>query len=523
MKPNRSILDSRESLELELEILSFAGGENTISEDQAMKVQEARVLENWDCTSLGGMERTKGINKVGDGGASYSAALDLLLHHKDASGTELYGIIAGDLVKLSEPDLLQEDAAAFTSGVLSHGVSVLNKAAWITNQVDGLKKKTVGAAITTPASVPTNKCDRIYQQKNRLVAEGAETFPYRIFGSRAGIGNWDAADAWSLSNDAWSIDLPEDTRGCVMNFPGGNDILAFTERESFVISNQPNVGYRSFVKRGNAAPYALTFGDEGVYFVSRYPTLGVFLLQPTGEVTELTEFNRDVFVEKINFSQRIYGTYKDRKFYLSYSETDSGLSYPHVTRVYDARFGRWMNRPVNPDMGDTMGYPALLKYTNNELYMGSSQVDKLYEFGVGSDDEGQDTQATYKTKDFSSRDWAIASGGQFPVDDVRLKLLKAIITYSGTVGTLGLNWSADRGLHSGSKSVNLTASGDLIGSTFIVGTSLVSVAPPDKTVAVGFPNNAIGRRFNFELTNSGQSTRPKIKKIKIVAVAYDEL
>lgn len=94
---NTQVLDRAEHLELSLEILSFAGGENTISEDQAMKTEEARQCDNWEAISLGGMERAKGFNEIADGSSGYTDAPDLLIQHSDTGGSEIYTIIEGDL------------------------------------------------------------------------------------------------------------------------------------------------------------------------------------------------------------------------------------------------------------------------------------------------------------------------------------------------------------------------------------------------------------------------------------------
>lgn len=521
--PNRRVLDTADAQELALEILSFSGGENTISEDQAMKISEARTCENWEAISLGGMQRAKGFNEVADGGVTYSAAPDLLIQHKDSGGTATYGVIATDLVIKSGANIAQENAAAFTAGVLCHGVSA-GGALWITNATDNLKRKTVGAAIASATGQPSEACARIYNHKNRLIAEGAATTANRVYGSRTGSGNWNNANTWSLSNDAWSIDLPSDTRGCVPNFPSGNEILVFTEGETYALSNFPNTSYRpvSTQSRGCGAPYSIALGDEGVYFVSRRPTLGVFLFDGVN-FQELTQFNKDVFVDKINFSGRIFGIYKNRKYYLFYNETNSGVSYPNRLRIFDAQFGRWMNRPVNSSLADNFGYPAILKYSSNELYAASSRKDKIYELETeDNSDEGTETQAVYETKVFSSRDFNVASGGAFPIDDVKMKLLTATITYSGTTGAIGILWSADRGLHSGSKSISLTSSGANLNTEFTVNTSYVVTTPADRTKTITFPNDAVGRRFQFTFTQNGTSTRPKIKKIKINAVAQDE-
>jgi len=520
---NLAVLDTRDLRELALEILSFSGGENVLSADQVMKVNEARRIECWESESLGGMVRSNGFNEVADGGAGYTLQADLLAQHKDSGGSQLYGIYEGDLIYKNGSDFTNDDNNAFTSGVLSHGVSAGN-ALWITNQSDNLKRKTVGVAIGIPASVPPTACARIYNHKNRLVAEGSVSVLNRIYGTRTGVGNWTAADAWSLANDAWSIDVPGDTRGCVPNFPSGNEILVFTEDNCYALSNFPNTAFRpiSTPGRGCGAPYSIALGDEGVYFISRRPTLGVYLFDGSS-FTELTQYNKDVFVEKIDFTKRIFGIYRNHKYYVIYTETGSGVSYPNKMRVFDARFSRWMDRPVNPALSDNFGYPTILKYSSNELYCASSQKDKIYELETtDNSDEGEDTQAVYTTKVFSSRDFALASGGQWPIDDVKIKLIKLTITFFGTTGSLGFLWTADRGKHSGSKTINLTGAGDLLNTTFIVNTSQIGLTPPDKTVTVPFSNDAVGYRFQFQITNSDNSTLPKIKSLKIFGIALDE-
>lgn len=516
----RPELDKYNSLEMTLELLSFSGGENTVSEDQACKSSEARICENWEATSLGGMERAKGFNEVADGSTAYTDASDLLIQHKDSGGTGIYGVLEGDVVIKSSTTIAQEDAATFTSGVLCHGVSA-GEALWITNSTDNLYRKTFGGSISAATGQPASACARIYKHKNRLVAEGSTSVPRRVYGSRTGEGNWNAANTWSLSNDAWSIDIPGDTRGCVPNFPSGNEILVFSENNCYALSNFPNTAFRpiSTPGRGCGAPYSIALGDEGVYFVSRRPTLGVFLFDGV-QFTELTKFNKDVFVEKIDFSNRIFGIYRNRKYYLFYNEVNSGVSYPNRLRVFNADFGRWMNRPVNTDLSDNFGYPAVLEFSNKEIYVSSSQKDKWYELETDDNsDEGNDTEAVYTTKSFSSRDF---SNGQFPIDDVKIKLISMTITYFGTVGAIGINWSSDRGLHSGSKTISLTSSGALLNTEFTVNSSYIVTTPADRTKTVSFSNDAVGRRFQFTFTQNGTSTLGKIKKVKFNAVAVDE-
>ena len=455
---------------------------------------------------------------------AYTGAYDLLAQHDDVGGTETYAVLGGDLLKKSSSRMDLEDSAAFTSGILCHAVSVRDNGLYITNSTDGLKLKTVGNDISVPTDVPPSACARIYKQKNRLLAEGSASYPKRVYGSRVGEGNWDEADAWTLANDAFSIDLPEDTRGVVTDFPSGDYNLVFTDKNAYAIGNFPNVSYRAIgtPARGCSAPYSIAKGDEGVYFASLYPTKGIFLFDGTS-FAELTELNHDVFTDKIDFTKRIFGIYRDRRYHIWYNELGSGASYPNTYRIYDARFKRWMERPVNLSLADNFGYPALLQYASWELYNASSRTNYVYELETtDNSDEGFDTQATYTTKSFSSRDFAVASGGQFPIDDCRMKLLKLTITFFGEIGSVGFYWAADRGLHSGSKTIDLTSAGDMLNTTFIMNTSLMNATPQEKTRTYTFPNSAVGKRFYFQITNNGQGTRPKIKKIKVSAVTFPE-
>lgn len=517
---NRASLDRAPTTDLVLNILSFAGGENTIGEDQELASNEARIIKNWDVTSLGGMVRTKGIDEVADGGGTYSEDVDLIHHHWEGANTEVYGVIEGDLVIKSSATIAQEDAAAFTSGTLCHAVSAEGDTMWITNSTDNLQYKNIGVAIATPAGVPTAK-DRVYFHKSRLIVEGGGSAPTVVQGSRAASGNWKAsADTWSASNDAWSAAMPADTTGCVPNWPSGPEVTVFTDFGATALFNFPNVALRPIQNsHGCSAPYSIARGNEGVFFLSKFPDLGVYLWDGFNWL-KLTE--RNDFVNDINFSQRIFGAYRESRYYITYNESGSGVTYPNRMMIYDAEFGRWMQRPVNTALSDNLGMSTILTRDNNEMYFGSSAKDKFYQVETGTEDEGTDTQASYKTKDFSSRDLTFENGAAFGIDDVRMKLLKITMTFNSTFGSISVQWTADRGAKSGSVTFDASADGDLINSTFTVNTSNIIESPPDKTVTKTFNNSAVGRRFNFEIINNGQNTRPEIKKIKIHAMSLEE-
>ena len=516
-KTHKSILDKKKPLELTLELLSFSGGENTIGTDQELTANEARIIENWDVISIGGMERSKGFNLEADGGVSWSEDIDLVIQHYESGSKRTYAVVEGDLVYENGAVLTQADNGAFTSGLLCHAVSA-GDVLYITNSTDNIKKKTIGVGIAALTNPPAVARERLYYHKFRLIAEGGGR---RVYGSRAGVGNFDAADGFSKANDAWNIDLPEDTRGCAIGFPSGNEVTVFTKFGAYSVYGFPDVAYRPLIGSHNCvAPYSIAIGDEGVFFLSDHSTLGVFLWNGINWV-DLTE--RHDFVNDIDLSKRIFGIYKNNQYYLFYNESGSGVTYPNKLRIYNTKYGRWMDRPVNPAVGDNFGYPALLKHSDNELYVGSSRTDKLYELETDDNsDGGENTEANYKTKDFSSIDFS-AGGGKFPIDEVRMKLTKIIVTAYGTKGVVTVEWSSDRGAHSGSQTFSVLADGDLINSTFIVNTSKVATLPPDKTTPKSFNNSAIGRRFSFQILNSNTGERLKVKKIKIHAIVLEEL
>lgn len=511
----RDAVDKADQLELVLQIPSFAGGENLVSPDQEMKSNESREIKNWDVDSLGAMTRANGCTRVIVGSPTYTKTIDLAVHHFEGTNTYTFYLTDGELVKKSSDDFVEDsagDSEVFTSGVLSHAVSAAS-ALWITNSTDNLKRKVVGSDVAAPAGVPSTASDRIYEHNFRLIAEGnsAKT----IYGSRAGTGNWTSADAWSASNDAWSMTMPDLTQGCVPGFPSGNDLTAFTKFDTFVIYNQPNVSRRRVIN-GIGCWNAMTIakGNEGVYFFSTYPTLGVFLWDGN-QFINLTA--KHTFQDKVNLLQRMFGAYKDNKYYFIYNETGSGVTHPNKVKVYDARFGRWWTRELNSAVSDTLGYPCLLTKDNNELYVGSSQKANVYDLDdATTSDNGEDTQASYTTKVFTSKDFGMA------VDNVRLKLLKTVMTYASPGETLSMAWTADRGRRSGAQSWDVTESGDLLNSTFTVNSSNIIGTTTVKTVAKSYGNSAIGREFEFEITDRGHHGKAQVRQLRITAVALED-
>jgi hypothetical protein len=516
----RSALDTGAENEIILEILSYSKGINAISEDHVMQANEARTVENWDAISVGGMIRAKGIDLIAS--ASGSTASDLgHFHFEDSTGTgEILGIIGGALVKSSSPSIATITGGVFTSGTLSHAAGGEDES-WITNSTDNLRRYTVAGGLTTPSDQPANARDRIYRHKNRLIAEGGGV---RVYGSRVLSANWTAADAWSLANDAWNIDLPNKTQGCAVGFPSGDTVTVFDKFKAYILSNFPAVRFDPVPNsRGCVAPLSIALGEEGVYFLSDFPTLGVFLWDGTRFVDLTVEQD---FIDEIDLDKRVYAVYRERRYNLFYNEENSGVTYPNRWKVFDARFARWMDRPLNSGLSDTLGYPVLLNKQNNEFYNWSSQKRIIYELEATNDsDNGNDTESVYKTKDFTSRDFlAPGSGRSVPLDESLIKITKVTMTYFGTVGTVRLQWNADRGRASGTVVFDLTAAGAKINDDFTVNTSQIVSAGSlqDKKITKSVSNAAVGRTFSFQILNDGSSTRPRIKKLKIHGILLSD-
>lgn len=513
---NLPALDKVEHLGLVLDIPSFSSGENTVGQDHELQTNEARICENWDAVSLGGMKRTKGLSAVGTG-EGYTDQIDLAVHHFEGASSEFYAVAEGDVLIKSGADLNLDDNGAFTSGVLCHAVSA-GSALWITNATDNLKRKTIGNAIAAATGVPPAARERIYEHNSRLIAEGGGA---TIYGSRVGTGNWNSADSWTANSDAWSMTFSDYTRGCVPGFPTGNDLAVFTEFDTFVIYNQPGVARRRVTNGiGCGAPLSISRGNEGVFFFSTYPTRGIFLWDGVNFIN-LTE--KHTFQDDVNTDYRIFGIYRDRKYYFMYCENGATGTYPNKLRVYDTRFGRWMDRPVNLSLADNLGYPSLQTKLTNELYIGSSRKTVVYELdGTATADGAYNTEANYKTKVFTSKDFITESGGAFPIDNVRIKLVKITVEAKGTAGTFSVAWTVDRGRITGSQTFTLATDGAIINDDFVVNTSKVVLVPSTRHLWKSFNNSAVGRLFEFQILNSGTGDRPEIKKIRIHALAMEE-
>lgn len=513
-----NLLDKKDNIELVLELPSFAGGENTIGADQELKANEARVITNWDSFSLGGMIRTPGFTQIVDQTATYaSQGIDCLLHHYEGTTVRNYAIVNSNLTRLNGTALTTTDAAAFTAGKLTGGLTASNTA-YFTNSTDNIKYTTIGGSIAVPTTTPPNARDRLYFHQSRLIAEGGGV---TVYGSRAGgASTWNGAGGWTTSGDAWSIDMPDLTQGCVPGFPASTQVTCFTERSTYVLYNFPNIAYSPVnVNRGCSAPYSISYGKEGVFFLSKFPTLGVFLWDGT-TFTDLTIY--ETWKTDINFSNRIFGVYRENKYRIMYSSTTNAKAYPDTCYEYDVRFGRWAQRAINTSVSDTFGYPAVIVKPSNLLYVGSPQKGKIYQLESGNADVTFDTQANYKTKDFSSKDFSVQGQGNLPIDEVRMKLIKMTVTYYGSIGLFTVQWNSDRGLHAGQQTFDLTAKGDLINTTFIVNQSYLSNLPPTRTMTRSFNNSAIGKRFSFQVLNNGTGDRAQILKIKIFAICLDE-
>jgi hypothetical protein len=321
--------------------------------------------------------------------------------------------------------------------------------------------------------------------------------------------------------------MPDYTYGGVSGFPSGAYFTIFTYFKAYLLYNFPDTAYQVISNsHGCCAPLSIAKGSEGIFFLSNFPTLGVFLWDGTNWIN-LTE-NHD-FVDDIDLAKRIFGFYRDGKYFINYCELGSTVSYPNSQKIYDASLGRWMTRPINTALSENFGYPANLQYDNNELYNASAVNGRIYELETeDNSDEGQNTEANYLTKDFNSSDFNVASGGgQFPISNVRFKLTKMVLTYYGNTGNITIRYSVDKGSRTGEQTFTMTTtqSGAKINDDFTVNTSYIieQTDLPDKSVVRTFKNLAVGRWVNFQILNNATGERPKVKSLKIHAVAFEEL
>jgi hypothetical protein len=522
---NEGLLDTGQGNEVYLEILSFAGGEDQVSEDHVTPTNKGRVMKNWEPLSIGGMQRVAGINEVGDipaGGAVTADDPSLLglFHYNESNKTSaVLGVVDGDLVILSGSDILVASGGTslFTADKECFGCDVGDKA-WITNSTDNLKMFDTTNGAETPTDVPASPREGIYYHKSRLFAEGGGR---TVYSSRAGAGNWpDEADAWSKSNDASNIDLPDYTKGSLPGLPSGDEIAVFTKAECYSVFGFPNVAYRKIVNSwGCANRKTLAEGNGGAFGVSQFPNKCVWYWDRTKFIS-LTEGVS--WIDDVNFAQEMYGLFRENKYYFIYTSGASG-TYPNTVKIFDTRFACWYEREINPDVGDNLGAPVVLGKQNNEFYCWSSRIPNLYEIETGTEDEGYNTECDYKTKNFTSRDFSLSGSGKpFPIDEVTIKLTKIRVQFYGQTDDFTILWSADDGVNQGSLSFGMTTSGAKLNVDFTINTSSLAAIPPDQNQSQSVSNNAVGKKFYFQILHNGKSTRPRVKKIKIYGLLLEE-
>lgn len=117
-KTGLNILNTHKPIEVELELNSFAGGENTIGEDQSLKNNEARLIQNWDNISLGGMVRSKGCNLSGKITYPYDSYDVLLIHFNGTDAATSYTAESGQTVTFAGTAQLDTDQKEFGASSL---------------------------------------------------------------------------------------------------------------------------------------------------------------------------------------------------------------------------------------------------------------------------------------------------------------------------------------------------------------------------------------------------------------------
>lgn len=516
---NQALLDTAEETEVVLEVLGFSGGENQISPDHLTQNNECRTNENWEPTSVGALKRVSGIDQIATAGSGVSDAESFLGHHhyNETSASErILGVIDTDLVEKSGSALAVSTGgtAAFTADKVCTAVDG-GDAAWITNGTDNLKRYTIAAGLATPAQQPASAHDGIYKSKQRLLAVGnSRTIEY----SRTGTGNWTAADAWTASNDAATTDLPGFATGALPGFPSSGVDAVFNKDSCYAVFGVPNVAYDEIPNSmGCHDLRTLARAEDGAFGFTLFPKKMVWFWNRT-QFIDLTD-NVD-WIDNVSTTNRMWAAYRDGKYYFFYNDSTSGVSTVNRLKIFDKKFGGWRSRIFNAS--DNLGAPLVLKRTTGDIYAFSSSNYNLYQLDVGTEDEGSDTEATYVTKRFTSRDFLSQSSGKpVSLDEVCIKLTKILVQYNGQVGSINIAWGSDFGAVSDSISIDLAASGTGLGS-FTLGTDTLAAGAADAVKCISLSNKALGKRFDLTISNNGQSTRPEIKKIRLYGILYHE-
>ena len=385
-----------------------------------------------------------------------------------------------------------------TTGVPSYQVFNGNLYFCSTVATDGYNRWD-GAASTAIAAVdPTDGPGKyLTAHLGRMIMAGNFDYPYRVyFSSALDPEDWTSGGG----SNATSFDLVDDgdPEGITGLASFQNRLYVFKRRSIYeitgddpatavvqIVSNGIGcLGHASIVQIPNDIIFA---SDRGVHSLRQVAS---------GRQSESQFLSRDIqklWVDLLNTAlySRIMAMYDETINCYVITVPSSGQTKNDQILTYNIEFGTWT---VWPNINARSLCPVLISNKKNIL-LGKEDGTIALINQASREDFGEGYTARFKT------------AALYPGNDASVqKIFKSITVFASTttVGNFSVSWSieADDGTKSGSKSVDLLAATDVLGSTFVLGQSRLGVGQyVPKTIAI----DETGYGIQVEITCGGTS------------------
>ncbi len=356
---------------------------------------------------------------------------------------------------------------------------------------DGYNKWNASGNVA-PAATPADGPGKyLCAHLGRMVMAGNITYPSRVyFSSSLNAEDWSS----TAPSNATSLDLDDDgdPQGITGITSFQSRLYVFTRRTTFEITgNDPDTFVVTKISSGVGciAHGSIAQVPNDVIFAS---DRGVHSLRQlsAGRQTETTFLSKDIqrlWTELLNSAlfYRITAAYDETINCYAISVPSSGQTSNDQMLVYNIEFGVWT---VWPNMNARSIGTVLINNKKNVM-IGTEGGQLLLLNQLARNDQGEGYSMRFKT------------GILYPGGVGTQKRFKSITVLASTTTPTDytISWNID-GLKGSSKVVSLTAGEDVLGSTFVLGTSLLGVG---QYLPQQISIDDVGYGVQFELVCAG--------------------
>ncbi len=471
-------------------LTNFKGGLNNRDADNKIADNEAREIKNFDIVSDGSLKKRAGSLKYNSSEIAGSNPVHSLYRYYQsvAASKEFLSISGSTLYK-------GNDGTGVWSSVGS--VTASTPATFLTwKDIAYLANGTVfnqynGTTMSVVSGSP--KIGRyLALRKDRIYIAGIPAEPNTLY-----FSDVDDATSWTIGSNF--IQIREDDGDIITGILSLREQLIIYKRNSIWslhgFTNDPSAGTAFFLTQiaegvGCVSPQSLVEFNNIHYFLHRtgvYAFDGANSVKISGKIDPIIDGTASTDALRQDYMDVTVGTIHKEKYWLSYTALTE-LANKRVM-VFDTRpdFNGWTlyHEPLNIASFNNWGGGNDV----GELYGGDSEDGFVRQLDTGTDDDGSDIEAFYKSKFFD-----------FGNPATNKETFIAYNTAKPQAVGLELTMNADRGVQTSRLLFDLT------GDSFLLGTSMLGVDAMGSSGAKYQQQNTeniAGHNFSLELQEKG--------------------